>query len=105
MQQVKSSNLDMIVVMFVTLSSPLRPPFRKRGSHVRDTFADDTMLFVNGMQENLYRCENLIKSFFRVSGGKINWHKSKGCGLEASNQSGIHILPFAGCKKKWQPNT
>ena len=36
-------------------------------------FNDDTMSFVNGMHEN-----NLINSFCRVLGAKINCHKSKG---------------------------
>ena len=41
-------------------------------------FSYDTMLFVNGMEENFYRYENLINSFCRVLGAKINCQKSKG---------------------------
>ena len=42
------------------------------------SYADDTMLYLQGNDDNLQLAERQIELFCRASGGKINWNKSKG---------------------------
>ena len=42
------------------------------------SYADDTMLYLQGNDDNLQLAERRIELFCRASGGKINWNKSKG---------------------------
>jgi hypothetical protein len=47
-----------------------------RGSLIRDQmFADDTALYLQGSPSNMDRAQEVLKTFCRTSGVKINWHK------------------------------
>ncbi len=46
-----------------------------RGGLIRDqTFTDDIALYLQG--SNMDRAQEVLKTFCRASGAKINWHKS-----------------------------
>jgi hypothetical protein len=48
-----------------------------RGGLIRDqTFVDDTALYLQGSPSNMDRAQEVLKTFCRTSGVKINWHKS-----------------------------
>ncbi len=47
-----------------------------RGGLIRDQmFADDTALYLQGSPANMDRAQEVLKTFCRTSGMKINWHK------------------------------
>jgi hypothetical protein len=48
-----------------------------RGGLIRDqTFADDTALYLKGTPTNMDRAQEVLKTFCRASGTKVNWCKS-----------------------------
>jgi hypothetical protein len=48
-----------------------------RGGLIRDqTFADDTTLYLKGTSINMDRTQEVLKTFCRASGAKVNWRKS-----------------------------
>ena len=55
-------------------------------------YADDTVLFLQGDEENLQRTEHLVEDFCEAAGAKINWDKTQG--LWFSKQE----------KPRWQPH-
>jgi hypothetical protein len=48
-----------------------------KGGMIRDqTFADDTALYLKGTLANMDRAQEVLKTFCRASGAKVNWSKS-----------------------------
>ncbi len=48
-----------------------------KGNLIRDqTFADDTTLYLKGTPANMDRAREVLKTFYRASGAKVNWCKS-----------------------------
>ena len=41
-------------------------------------YAGDTVLFLQGDEENLQRAEHLVEDFCQAAGAKINWNKTQG---------------------------
>ena len=60
----------------VDVSNVILPNSRK--SLLDSEFADDTMLYLQGNEENLERAQSAIDLFCKASGASINWNKSKG---------------------------
>jgi hypothetical protein len=48
-----------------------------KGGMIRDqTFADDTAFYLKGTSANMDRAQEVLKTFCRASGAKVNWSKS-----------------------------
>jgi hypothetical protein len=48
----------------------------RRGLIRDQTFANNTALYLQGSPANMDRAQEVLKTFCRASGAKINWHKS-----------------------------
>ena len=55
-------------------------------------YADDTVLFLQGDEENLQRAEHLVEDFCQAAGAKINWNKTQGLWFSEQEKPG------------WQPH-
>jgi len=46
------------------------------GRIIKQTFADDTALYLQGSQANMERTQKVLDIFYKASGAKVNWNKS-----------------------------
>jgi hypothetical protein len=46
------------------------------GKIIDQTFVDDTALYLQGTRDNMEMTQKVLDIFCKVSGAKINWHKT-----------------------------